>query len=220
MRTARIFFCQQCQLFAGPIVRTQVVVAERQKVQGIGRGWPVGVQFHNLLKAMGGSEIRAPPIIEFPHKEMRLRHEVVAFLDLQERWAVIPASWKVFPQPFKGLDGFLNGAWVTLDSLGQFHLALSDAEHRIGGQDVGAVELEEMAIFDDSFRILLFLEKRLSPLHDNVGVVVLFDRIAHENLLVGAAERLLRGLLRFWCAGAGCDETECRDTEAEGHRHA
>jgi hypothetical protein len=63
---------------------------------------------------------------------MRLRHEVVAFLDLHERWAVIPATWKVFPQPFKGFDGFLNGAWITLDSLGQFHLALSDAEHRIG----------------------------------------------------------------------------------------
>ena len=85
---------------------------------------------------------------------------------------------------------------------------------------MGAVEFEEMAIFDDGFRILLFLEKRLSPLHDDVGVIVLFDRIAHENLFVCATEGLLRGLLRFWFAGAGGDDREYRDTEAEGHRHA
>src|SRR5262245_32213978 len=133
MRIARIFFCQQYQLFAGPIVRTQVVVAEGKKVQGIGRGRLVGVQFYDLLEAMGGGEIGASAIIEFPHKEMRLRHEVVALLNLRECWTVIPATWKVPPQPFKGFNGFLNGAWITLDSLGQFHLALSDAEHRIGG---------------------------------------------------------------------------------------
>ena len=85
---------------------------------------------------------------------------------------------------------------------------------------MGAVEFEEMVIFDDSFCIFLFLEKRLSPLHDDVGVIVLFDRIAHENLLVGAAEGLLRGFLLFRRAGAGGDDREYRDAEAEGHRHA
>jgi hypothetical protein len=54
MRSIRVFFCQQRQLFAGPIVRTQVVVAECQKVQGIGRDRLVRVQFHDLFEAMCG----------------------------------------------------------------------------------------------------------------------------------------------------------------------
>jgi hypothetical protein len=43
---------------------------------------------------------------------------------------------------------------------------------------MGAMEIDEMVILDDGFRILFFLEERLSSLHDDVGVVVLFDRIA------------------------------------------
>src|SRR6266849_3188859 len=147
---------------------------------------------------------------------MHLRQEVVTFLELLERWAVIPASLKIFPQPFKGLDGFLNGARITLDSLGQFHLAFPDSEQRIGGEDVGVMEIEEMVILDDGFCIFLSLEERLSSLHDDVGVVVLFHRIAQENLLVSAAQSFLRGVLILGCAGAGGDETEHRDREAEG----
>ncbi len=148
---------------------------------------------------------------------MCLRQEVVTILDLLERWAVIPASWKIFPDPFKGFESFLNGAWITLDSLGQFQLAFSDAEHRIGGQDMGAMEIEEMVILDDGLRILLFFEERLSSLHDDVGVVVLFDSIAQENLFVGAAQGFLRCVLGLGCAGAGCGDREHRGTEAEGH---
>ena len=81
---------------------------------------------------------------------------------------------------------------------------------------MGAMEIEEMVILDDGLRILLFLEERLSSLHDDVGVVVLFDRIAQENLLVSAAQGFLRGILILGCAGAGGDDTEYRDTEAEG----
>ena len=149
---------------------------------------------------------------------MRLRQKVVAFLDLLKRCAVIPASWKIFPHPFKGLEGFLNGAWITLDSPGQLQLAFSDAEYRIGGQDVGAMDIEEMVILDDGFRILLSLEERLSSLHDDVGVVVFFDCIAHEKLLIGAAEGFLCGILILGRTGAGSDDgdTEHRDTEAEG----
>jgi hypothetical protein len=140
-------------------------------------------------------------------------------LDLLERWAVVPASWKIFSDSFKGLDGFLNRARIALDSLGQFELAFSDAEHGIGGQDVGAMEIEEMGIFDDSLRILLFLEEGLSSLHDDVGIVVLFDSIAQENLLVGAAQGFLRRVLGLGLAGAGGGDREYRDTEAEGHCH-
>ena len=76
---------------------------------------------------------------------------------------------------------------------------------------MGAVELEEMGIFDNGFRILIFLKKRLSPFHDHVWVVVLLDRIAQENLFVGAAEDFFRGILFFRCTGAGSDDTECHD---------
>src|SRR6266508_6999342 len=111
----------------------------------------------------------------------------MTFLDLLERRAVIPAPWKIFPQLFKGFEGFLSGARIPLDSLGQIHLAFPDSERSIGGEDVDVMEIEEMVILDNGLRILLSLEERLSPLHDDVGVVVLLDRIAQENLLVSAA---------------------------------
>ena len=136
---------------------------------------------------------------------MHLRQEIVTFLDLLERWAVIPASWKIFPQPFKAFEGFLYGAWITLDSLGQFHLAFPDSERRIGGEDVGAMEIEKMVILDDGLCILLFLEERLSSLDDDVGVVVLFDRVAQKNLLVSAAQGLLCSILSLGCAGTWND---------------
>ena len=87
---------------------------------------------------------------------------------------------------------------------------------------MGMMEIEEMGIFDDGFGIFLSLEVCLSSLHDDVGVVVLFHRIgiAQENLLVSAARSFLRGVLILGCAGAGGDETEHRDREAEGHCHA
>ena len=81
---------------------------------------------------------------------------------------------------------------------------------------MGMMEIEEMGILDDGFRILLFLEERLSSLHDDVGIVVLFDRIAQENLFVSAAQGFLRGILILGCAGAGGDDTEYRETEGEG----
>ena len=204
-------------MFAGPIIRTQVVVAESQKVQGIGRNRLVGVQFQDLFEAMCGGQIGPPPIIEFSHEEMSLGQEVVAFLDLLERRAVIPASLKIFSQPFKGFERFLNGARIPLNSFGQLHLAFAYSELCIGGEHVSPMEIEEMVILDDGFGILLFLEERLSSLHDDVGVVVLFHRIAKENLFVSAAQGFLRGLLLGRCAGTGRDEAECRDTEAGGH---
>ena len=85
---------------------------------------------------------------------------------------------------------------------------------------MGAMEIEEMGIFDDGFCVLLFLEECFSSLHDDVGVVVFFDRIAHENLFVGAAEGFLRGILTLGCTGAGGEDTECCDTEAEGPCHS
>src|SRR6187399_751814 len=140
---------------------------------------------------MGGGQIGAPPIIEFSHEKMRLRQEVVAFLYLLEGRAVIPASRKILPQPFKGFKSFLNGARIALDPPGQFHLTLSDSEFRIGREDMGAMEIEEMGILDDRLRILLFFEERFPSLHDDMGVVVLLDRIAQKNLFIRAAQSLL-----------------------------
>ena len=147
---------------------------------------------------MCGGEIGATSIIELTDEEMCLRQQVVTFLDPLERRAVVPASWKFFPNPFEGFERFLNGGWITLDSLGQLHLAFSDAEDGIGGEDMGAMEIEEMGILDDGFRILLFLEERLSSFHDDVRVVVFLDPIAQEDLLVGAAQGFFRCVLGSW----------------------
>ncbi len=95
------------------------MVAECQEVQGIGRDRLVWVEFYDLFEAMSGSEIGASPIIELADEEMCLCQEVVAVLDSLERWAVVPASGKIFPDPFEGFEGFLNRGWITLDSLGQ-----------------------------------------------------------------------------------------------------
>ena len=197
------------------------MVAECQKVQGIGRDRLVGIEFQDLFEAMCGGQIGPPPIIEFSHEEMGLGQEVVALLDLLERGAVIPASLKIFPQPFKGFERFLNGTRIPLNAFGQLHLAFSYSELCIGGKHVSPMEIEEMVILDDGFRILLFLEECLSSLHDDVGVVVLFHRIAKENLFVSAAQGFLRGLL-LWrrAGGTGRDQAEYRDTEAAGHRQS
>lgn len=82
---------------------------------------------------------------------------------------------------------------------------------------MGTMEIEKMVIFDDGLRILLFLEERLSSLHDDVGVVVLFDRIAQEYLFVSAAQGFLRAVLGLGRAGTGRDEAEDCRAEAEGH---
>jgi hypothetical protein len=57
MRTVRVFLCQKRQLLAGPIIRSQVVVAECQIIQSIGRDLLVGIQLHDLIEAMCGGQI-------------------------------------------------------------------------------------------------------------------------------------------------------------------
>src|SRR5262245_46220253 len=165
---------------------------------------------------MCGGQIGTPAIIEFPHEKMRLRNEIMAFLYLLERWTVIPASWRILPQPFEGFESFLNGAGIALNPFGQFHLTFSDSELCIGSKDMGAMEIEEMGILHDGLRILLFLKVGFSSLHDDVWVVVFLNRITQENLFVRAAQGFLRCPLRFGCAGAGGDETEYHHTEADG----
>ena len=195
------------------------MVAQCQKVQGIGRDRLVWVEFYDLLEAMCGGEIGAPPIIEFADEEVCLCQEVVTVLDSLECWTVVSASGKIFPDPFEGFEGFLNGSGITLDSLCQLQLAFSDAEDGIGGQDMGAMEIEKMGILDDGLRVFLFLEKRLPSFHDDVRVVVFLDPIAQEDLLVSAAQDFFRCVLGLGRAGAGGDDREERDTEAEGQGH-
>ena len=85
---------------------------------------------------------------------------------------------------------------------------------------MSAMEIEEVVIFDDGFRIFFFLEECLSPFHDDIGVVVFFDRIAQENLFVGAAQRFLRALWGLGRAGTGREDEEYRRAKAEGYRNS
>ena len=79
------------------------------------------------------------------------------------------------------------------------------------------MEIEEMGILDNGFRILFLFKVRFSSFHDDVGVIVLFNhRIAQENLFIRAVQDFLRRILRFRCAGAGSDETEHPHEEADG----
>ena len=80
---------------------------------------------------------------------------------------------------------------------------------------MGAMEIEEMGIFHDGLRILLFLKVGFSSLHDDVWVVVFLNRITQENLFVRAAQGFLRCTLRFGCAGAGGHETEYHHAKAD-----
>lgn len=215
MHIAWVFFCQECQLFTGPIVRAQVMVAERQEVQGVWCDRLVRVELHDLFETMCGGQIGAPSIIELPHEKMHLREEIVAFLDLLERLSVVPAALKVFPQPFKGIDGFLNGLRIAIDALSPLHLAFSDTKGGIGGEGMGPMEIEEVVIFHDGFRVFLFFEERFASLHDDVGVVVLLDCIAQEDLLVGPAQGFLGRVLGLGCTGAGRDDAEDGQAKAE-----
>lgn len=214
MCTVRVFLCQQRQFLASPIVCPEVMVAECQEVQGIGRDRLVWVEFYDLFEAMCGSEIGASPIIELADEEMCLCQEVVAVLDSLERWAVVPASGKIFPDPFEGFEGFLNRGRITLDSLGQLQLAFSDAEDGIGGEDMGAMEIEEMIILNDGLRVFLFLEERLPSFHDDVRIVVFLDPIAQEDLLVSAAQGFFRSVLGLGRARAGGGDRKDCETEA------
>jgi hypothetical protein len=80
---------------------------------------------------------------------------------------------------------------------------------------MGAMEIEEVVIFHDGFRVFLFLEERFASLHDDVGVVVLLDCIAQEDLLVGPAQSFLGRVLGLGCAGAGRDDAEDGHAKAE-----
>jgi hypothetical protein len=70
------------------------------------------------------------------------------------------------------------------------------------------MEIEEMGILDDGLRVFFFFEKGLSSLHDDVGIVVLFNRVAQEDLFVCAAQGFLRRILSFGGAGTGGDKAE------------
>ena len=50
------------------------------------------------------------------------------------------------------------------------------------------MKIEKVFIFDKGFGVFLFLEIRLSALHNDIGVVIVLDAFTDENLLVGATE--------------------------------
>ena len=87
-------------------------------------------------------------------------------------------------------------------------MGFADLKGGIGGQHVGFMQVEEVVIFDERFRIFFLVEEGFAALHDDVWVVVLFDRIAKEDLLVGAAQGFLRIVLGLGRARTGCDDTE------------
>lgn len=82
---------------------------------------------------------------------------------------------------------------------------------------MGAMEIEEVVVFGDRFPVFLFFEEGFAPFHDDVGVVVFLDRIAQEDLFVGAAQGLLRSILCFGCAGTGSDDAEDERAQAESY---
>ena len=142
---------------------------------------------YNLIESMCRRKVGASPIIELPDEEMGLCEQVVAFFDLLKRLPVVSASREFFAQPLKGFNGFLNGIGVSFDPFRPFHLAFSHTEGGIGCKDMGAMQFEEMVELDDGFRIFLFFEVGFSSLHNDVGIVVFFDRIADENVFVCAS---------------------------------
>ncbi len=96
-----ILLGQQCQLFTGPIVRPQIVVAQRQEVQRIGRHRLVGIDLHDLFKAVSGGQIGFASIVESSDKEMHLGQQIMAFVDLFHGLAVVSAPGIIPAKPLE-----------------------------------------------------------------------------------------------------------------------
>ncbi len=57
---------------------------------------------------------------------------------------------------------------------------------------MGLVQVQEMLVLDDGFRVRFLLEKRLRPFHDHVRVIILFHaHVAGKQLFVGSAQRII-----------------------------
>ncbi|OGW91477.1 MAG: hypothetical protein A3K11_07815 [Nitrospirae bacterium RIFCSPLOWO2_12_FULL_63_8] len=101
-------------------------------------------------------------------------------------------------------------------------MAFAQSELRVGRELVDLVQVQEMLVLDDRFRVVFPLEERLGPLDDDVGVVVFLDGVAEEDLLVGGAEGLagLSILGRFRLAGAPARRAHGQDgQQRQGRTH-
>lgn len=176
------------------------MVRLRDGVQGFCGDGLIRIGLEDLLKPMRGSKVGAPPVIELSHEEMHLRDPIMAFLEFLQRLAVIAATGELFSHLFECSDGLVHRFRITIDGLRHLDMNFPDPECCVWSQDVIAMELQEVFVLDQGLRILLFLEIGLSPLHDDVGVVVVLNGISEENLLVSAAEDLLDPASNVTCA--------------------
>ena len=211
MRAVGILFRKQGQFLTRPIVRSKVVIAESEEVQRIRRHRLVRINLHDLLEAVCRGQIGLPPVVKLPDKEVHLSQQIMAFLNPVDRLAVVPAARIVSSQPFEGINGFLNGFRVAINALRTLHVAFADPETGVGSEHVTAMQIEEVVILDDGFGEFFLFEERFSAFHNDVWIVVLFNRIAEEDRFVRSTQSFLgRGIAVLWRARAGHEQAEGR----------
>ena len=79
----------------------------------------------------------------------------------------------------------MNGIRISIYALNLLEVALREFILRVRRQRVHAVEVQEMLVFNDGFRIFLFLKEGFRPLHHDGWVGVLFYGVGAENLQIG-----------------------------------
>ena len=164
---------------------------------------------------MRGGQVGLSPIVELTDQVVRLGNHVVAGVDPVHRVPIVLASGEVFPQLFERLERPVHGLGIAVRRFLHLEMALAELELGVRRQDVHPVQVEEMLVLNDGFRIFLFLEEGLGPFHDDVGVIILLDRVAHENLFIRSAERLGAGGRRFGRTGTADGYAEDGRSEQE-----
>lgn len=166
------------------------MIAQRQEIQGVrGHGF-IRIDLDNLFESMSGCEIRLSAVVELPDKEMHLSEPFMALLDLLLRLGIVTTAGKILAHALECRDGFGQRFRVPIDGLGHFEMGLAYLKSGVGGEYMTFMQVEKVVIFDERFGIFLLVEEGFAALHDDVRVIVLFDGVAEEDLLVGAADSL------------------------------
>ncbi len=97
---------------------------------------------------MCGSKVGAPPVIKLSDEEMHLRDPIMAFFEFLQRLDVIAATGELFSHLLECSDGIAHRFRITIDGLRHLEMNFPDPKCCVRSQDVIAMELQKMFVFD------------------------------------------------------------------------
>ena len=124
---------------------------------------------------------------------MVLGEEALAFPDFDPCLRFVLARGEAVDEFPKFFLSLFDGSHIPVNRLNQLKMTEGQPVLRVRGQDVIAVQVQKMLIFDDRFRVPLFFMKRFRSFQDDVGIIVHFDGVPDKNLGIGSLGTCGRG---------------------------